>query len=721
MLQLKKSYQHVEKADNLKEIIMKKPARKKITAALLCAALSWQGCVYALQMEAETAKETDKTLEALYPAPEALVLLNSNGTLGIMPLDAGTGTDSIQEGTNANASRENSIAFGTNAEATNKQAIAIGSNANASGENSIAFGTNAMATNENAIAIGRATNATGQYATAIGWVAKATENGATAVGNRSEAQKIYATALGAIAKATGYRATALGSNTEASGSGSVAIGEGAKASEQSSIAIGNNARTPGNSAVAIGSGAYASSENSVAIGANTYVSAANMVSFASMNSSYGSNYHNLEGIEDVYVNGGIIFTDDGAGSNANLQQGELRGVTKINGVLYSSDTNNNTYSIGNIVFGADGTNVQSINGIRFGVDSGNNTYSIGNIVFDNNGQVTSINGTDFSKLVNTDLSSITGDIESLKSNVGEITSNVGSIKNEISGIGNDITNIKNDITDIKNDIGDLENSSGNVDGEDIKPGSVTVGNADSGTQTVIDSTGTVMTKNEGGFTSTTTMDGSTTVMTKTDGSTTSTTTTEAGSIKVSSETTGTDGSKQTSSVSIAGGDIELSKTGADGKQQTIKVGEEISSIRGDMDSMRSDINAMGRSIDRLGEEIDEVGALSAALAGLHPNPINANSRADFAMAVGSYDGESAIAAGAFYRPDKRTMLSLGASATSGNQMFNMGVTFALDKLPEKENTNSEVLQAVLARLDKLEAENAELKAQVAAQKEADNA
>ena len=265
-----------------------------------------------------------------------------------------------------------------------------------------------------------------------------------------------------------------------------------------------------------------------------------------------------------------------------------------------------------------------------------------------------------------------------------------------------------------------------MDGEDIKPnsvttGKVTVGDATTGTQTVIDGTGTLMTKNEGGFTSTTTMNGSSTVMTKTDGSTTSKTTTEAGSIKVSSETTGTDGSKETSSVSIADGDIELSKTGADGKQQTIKVGEEISSIRGDMDSMRSDINAMGRSIDRLGEEIDEVGALSAALAGLHPNPVNANSRADFAMAVGSYDGESAIAAGAFYRPDKRTMLSLGASSTSGNQMFNMGVTFALDKLPEKENTNSEVLQAVLARLDKLEAENAELKAQVAAQKEADNA
>ena len=129
---------------------MKKLARKKITAALLCAALSWQGCVYAQQTEAETAKETDKTLEALYPAPEALVLLNSNGTLGIMPLDAGTGTGSIQEGNGANAS----------------------------GNDSIAFGTNAKTENDAAIAIGRATNATGRYATAIGWVAKATEEGA---------------------------------------------------------------------------------------------------------------------------------------------------------------------------------------------------------------------------------------------------------------------------------------------------------------------------------------------------------------------------------------------------------------------------------------------------------------------------------------------------------------------------------------------------------------
>ena len=575
---------------------MKKLARKKITAALLCAALSWQGCVYAQQNDNYEVKNE------VYQAVEGMVKKINDGSLEIMPL----------------------------------------------------------------------------YAAGDG--ASSSEDWSTAVGDGASASGGWSTAVGHGASSSGGWSTAVGMGASASGNWSTAVGDGASASYDSSAAIGQNSR----------------------------VSAANTVSFGRM-TDYRS-YRNLEGIEDVYVNGGIIFTDDGAGSNVDLQQGELRGVTKINGISFGSSTSNN-----------------------------NTTYTIGNIVFDNNGQVKSINGTNFSDLVNTDLTSITGDISALQSSVSSINSSITDINSDLSGINGNITSIKKDISN-------LQGSSGNVDGEDINPnsvttGKVTVGDATTGTQTVIDGTGTLMTKNEGGFTSTTTMNGSSTVMTKTDGSTTSkttteagstimtktegnttsTTTTEAGSIKVSSETTGTDGSKETSSVSIADGDIELSKTGADGKQQTIKVGEEISSIRGDMDSMRSDINAMGRSIDRLGEEIDEVGALSAALAGLHPNPINANSRADFAMAVGSYDGESAIAAGAFYRPDKRTMLSLGASATSGNQMFNMGVTFALDKLPEKENTNSEVLQAVLARLDKLEAENAELKAQVAAQKEADNA
>ncbi|MFQ9522441.1 MAG: YadA-like family protein [Phascolarctobacterium faecium] len=43
-----------------------------------------------------------------------------------------------------------------------------------------------------------------------------------------------------------------------------------------------------------------------------------------------------------------------------------------------------------------------------------------------------------------------------------------------------------------------------------------------------------------------------------------------------------------------------------------------------------------------------MGALSR-FGGLHPQPENANSRADFAMAMGSYEGKQALAVGGFYR------------------------------------------------------------------------
>lgn len=109
-------------------------------------------------------------------------------------------------------------------------------------------------------------------------------------------------------------------------------------------------------------------------------------------------------------------------------------------------------------------------------------------------------------------------------------------------------------------------------------------------------------------------------------------------------------------------------------------------------------------VNRMGVEIKEVGALSAALAGLHPQPENANSRADFAMAMGSYEGKQALAVGGFYRPDKRTMLSIGASTTSSKHMMNMGISIALDKLPEAERKAEESKADLAGRMKMLEAD-----------------
>ena len=156
------------------------------------------------------------------------------------------------------------------------------------------------------------------------------------------------------------------------------------------------------------------------------------------------------------------------------------------------------------------------------------------------------------------------------------------------------------------------------------------------------------------------------------------------SITVGKTTVDADG-KETSSGSTTVGSGEVTLNREDGS--SIRVGDAI-------EGLQSDVQEMGSRINEMGTEIKEVGALSAALAGLHPQPQNANTKADFAMAMGSYEGKQALAVGAFYKPDKRTMLSVGASTTSSKHMMNMGISIALDRMPEAERKAQE--QAIAA-------------------------
>ena len=199
--------------------------------------------------------------------------------------------------------------------------------------------------------------------------------------------------------------------------------------------------------------------------------------------------------------------------------------------------------------------------------------------------------------------------------------------------------------------------------------------------------------------------------------TSGTTTMTGDSISVSKTTTTTekdaDGNEKevtkTSGTTIGSGEVTLKRE--DGS--TIEVGSAI-------EGMQSDMRELDGRVSRMGVEIKEVGALSAALAALHPQPENANSRADFAMAMGSYEGKQALAVGGFYRPDKRTMLSIGASTTSSKHMMNMGISIALDRLPEAERrakeaakaagVEQETLNRVLERLAALEQDNRRLQA-----------
>lgn len=91
------------------------------------------------------------------------------------------------------------------------------------------------------------------------------------------------------------------------------------------------------------------------------------------------------------------------------------------------------------------------------------------------------------------------------------------------------------------------------------------------------------------------------------------------------------------------------------------------------------IDTLSGQVNKLGGEIDSVGAISAALAGLHPLDYNpANSKYQLAAAFGGYDGSYALALGGFYNVNQDILLSGGVSTilkgerkTAGN----VGVTF----------------------------------------------
>ncbi len=101
-------------------------------------------------------------------------------------------------------------------------------------------------------------------------------------------------------------------------------------------------------------------------------------------------------------------------------------------------------------------------------------------------------------------------------------------------------------------------------------------------------------------------------------------------------------------------------------------------------------------LNRMDTRIDRVGAGAAALAALHPQDFDPNDKWDFAAGYGHYRSANAMAIGAFYRPDARTMLSIGGSMGGGENLVNAGVTFKLGKSSPYAGYSKAALTTVIA-------------------------
>lgn len=126
-------------------------------------------------------------------------------------------------------------------------------------------------------------------------------------------------------------------------------------------------------------------------------------------------------------------------------------------------------------------------------------------------------------------------------------------------------------------------------------------------------------------------------------------------------------------------------------------------------NLTQDIN---NKVNNLGQRVNKLGASSAALSGLHPLDFNRNDKASYAVSYGHYRNANAVAFGAFYRPNERTMFGIGASL-GGETQLTMNVAFKIGKgsdyLAEAKDKDS--------RISKLEAMVQKLMAEVEQQKE----
>jgi hypothetical protein len=134
------------------------------------------------------------------------------------------------------------------------------------------------------------------------------------------------------------------------------------------------------------------------------------------------------------------------------------------------------------------------------------------------------------------------------------------------------------------------------------------------------------------------------------------------------------------------------------------------------DNSRS-INSLTQDVSNLNDEVDSVGAVSAALAGLHPLDYSARSKFQVSAAVGTYDGTQAAAIGGFYHANKDVLFSLGASHSFGSSKktaANIGITLRVG--PSSPSQVSEEGASTNERINTLEKEIRTLKTELAAVK-----
>ena len=377
---------------------------------------------------------------------------------------------------------------------------------------------------------------------------------------------------------------------------------------------------------------------------------------------------------------GKVTATEGEIGNVVLKNGVFTGNSKlIDGELFVGDASTNYSQIttkgaklGKVIVAEDG----KISGVAAGAITADSTDAV------NGSQLKQTN--DNVAQNKADIAQNKADIAQNKADIAQNKADIAQNKADIAQNKADIAQNKTDIAQNKADIGKLDNRVTNVENLAKQHTTVEAGN----NITVTESTNT-----DGGKKYTVGMAKDITV----------------DSVKVGDKTyvskDGLNANNQTIT-NVKDGKIE------EGSKDAVNGGQ-LYATNQLVKENASNISLLGNSINKLDNRVNKVGAGAAALAALHPLDFDPEDKWDFAAGYGNYSGASAMALGAYYRPNEDTMFSVGGSFGNGENMVNAGVSLKLGQsshAPASKAAMEKKISALSQEVEELKAAIADLRA-----------
>ena len=462
----------------------------------------------------------------------------------------------------------------------------------------------------------------------------------------------------AYARGTGSTEVAegtLGSSgtATASGNNSVSVGSGSEASGNNSTALGQAAQATGTKSTAVGMGATAVKDNSIALGyyagASGGTGDAYAVAIGSNAQSYGTGTIAIGGGDGTTGTSKTLATADYAVSMGYNATAAGEGSIALGKNSYSIVTATNGVAIGN------GAEIGNSNSVALGANS---STSAAHVDVTAQKYTYTLNGNN----VTLDYAGIASDTNGTVS-VGKSTA-TRQIQNVAAG------NITISSTDAVNG-SQLYQTNQAVQAVSNYVGTVTTGNYVSNANSVGANINVLDTQLKSAYDAFNAATGA-----DLDGIISYDSTDKS---KVTLK-----GTSGTTLANVKSGELSATSKEAVNGSQLYTTNQQVAANSSDITNIKSDIS-------NLNDDIGRVGALSAAMAGLHPR-FQSGNKGEVAMALGGYGGQKAMAIGGFYAPNEQVMFSVGGGfSEGGSKMYNVGVNFVLDRVQSRKNISTEAM------------------------------